>query len=64
MFNESRLFHFFFGDWVDDCVGLVPLRPIVIYEGDGHVGGFHSAEVVLRQVAGQESLRVGGHTRR
>jgi hypothetical protein len=22
---ESRVFHFFAGDWVDDCVGMVPL---------------------------------------
>jgi hypothetical protein len=23
--HESRVFHFFAGDWVDDCAGLVPL---------------------------------------
>jgi hypothetical protein len=23
--HESRVFHFFPGDWVDDCVGIVPL---------------------------------------
>jgi hypothetical protein len=23
--HESRVFHFFAGDWVDDSVGLVPL---------------------------------------
>jgi hypothetical protein len=23
--HESRVFHFFSGDWVDDCVGMVPL---------------------------------------
>jgi hypothetical protein len=23
--HERREFHFFAGDWVDDCVGLVPL---------------------------------------
>jgi hypothetical protein len=25
IFHESRVFHFFSGDWVDDCVGLVPV---------------------------------------
>jgi hypothetical protein len=23
--HESRVFHFFAGDWVNDCVGMVPL---------------------------------------
>jgi hypothetical protein len=23
--HESRVFHFFAGDWVDDCVGMVQL---------------------------------------
>jgi hypothetical protein len=38
IFHESRIFHFFSGDWVDDCVGLVLLLPIVFSEGNGHVG--------------------------
>jgi hypothetical protein len=25
IFHERRVFHYFSGDWVDDCVGLVPL---------------------------------------
>jgi hypothetical protein len=23
--HKSRVFHFFAGEWVDDCVGMVPL---------------------------------------
>jgi hypothetical protein len=40
-------------DVVDDGVCLVLPRPMVVSEGDGHVGGVHSAEVVLGQVAGE-----------
>jgi hypothetical protein len=40
------------------------LRPMVISEGDGHVGSVHSAEVVLGKVEGRESLRASGHPRR
>jgi hypothetical protein len=25
IFHESRVFHLFSGDWVDDCVGMVPV---------------------------------------
>jgi hypothetical protein len=63
IFHEGRVFHFFPGDWVDNCVGLVPLLPMVISEGNGHVGGFHSAEVILRQAAERELLGTSGHPR-
>jgi hypothetical protein len=59
--HESWVFHFFASDWVDDCVGLVPLWPIVISEGNYHMGWFHSAYIILRQAAWQESLCVIGH---
>jgi hypothetical protein len=39
----------------------VPLRPMVIPEGDGHVGGVHSTEFFLRPVAGRECLGASGH---
>jgi hypothetical protein len=45
-------------------VCLVLLIPMVVSEGDGHVGGVHSAEVVLGQVTGRESLQASGHPRR
>jgi hypothetical protein len=45
--HEIRVFHFFSGDWVDDCVGMVPLLPMVISEGNRHVGRVHSAKVIL-----------------
>jgi hypothetical protein len=54
--HKCHVFHFFSVDGVDDGVCLVLLRPMVVYEGDEHVGGVHSAEVVLGQVAGRESL--------
>jgi hypothetical protein len=49
---------------VNDCIGLVLLGPMVIPEGDGHVGSVHAAEVVLRQVARREILLARGHPRR
>jgi hypothetical protein len=45
--HEFHVFHFFPGDGVNDCVGLVLLRPMVVSKGDGHVDGVHSTEVVL-----------------
>jgi hypothetical protein len=54
--HECHIFHFFSGDRVDDGVCLVMPRPMVVSEGDGHVGGVHSVEVVLGQVVGRESL--------
>jgi hypothetical protein len=45
--HERRVFHFFYGDGMDDGVCLVLPRPMVVAEGDGHVGCVHSAEVVL-----------------
>jgi hypothetical protein len=63
IFHERRVFHLFAGDWVDDCVGVVPLRPMVTSKGNGHMSGFHSAEVILRQVSGRESLGTSGHPR-
>jgi hypothetical protein len=64
IFYESQILHFFSSDWVDDCVGVMPLRTMVISEGNSHVGGVHSTEVVLRQVAGRESLGASGHHQR
>jgi hypothetical protein len=34
---------------------------MVIPEGDSHVGGVHTAEVLLSQVVGQECLGVSVH---
>jgi hypothetical protein len=59
--HECQVFHFFSGDWVDDGVCLVLPRPMVVSEGDGHVGCVHSAEVVPIQVAGRESPLASGH---
>jgi hypothetical protein len=52
MSAEYSIFFIFPSDWLDDCVGMVPLLPMVISEGNGHVGGFYSAEAILKQVAG------------
>jgi hypothetical protein len=54
--HKCHVFHFFSGDGVNDGVCLVLLGPMVIPEGDGHVGSVHAAEVVLGQVAGRETL--------
>jgi hypothetical protein len=48
------MYSIFFVDGVNDGIGLVLLGPMVITEGDDHVGSVHAAEVVLGQVAGRE----------
>jgi hypothetical protein len=62
--HKCHVFHFFSGDGVDDGVCQMLLGPMVISEGDGHVGSVHSVEVVLGQVAGREILRASGYPRR
>jgi hypothetical protein len=64
VFHKSRVLHFLSGDGVNNCVGLVLLGPMVIPEGDGHVGGIHVIKGVLGQVAGREIFRAHGHPRR
>jgi hypothetical protein len=54
VFHECHVFHFFSGDWVNDCIGLVLLGSMSIYQGDGHVGNVHAAKVVLGQVSGRK----------
>jgi hypothetical protein len=56
VFHEGHVFHFFSGDGVNDCIGLVLLGPMVISQGDGHVGSVHAAKVILGQVAGSDIL--------
>jgi hypothetical protein len=52
VFHKGHVFHFFPSDWVNACIGLVFLGPMVISQGDGHVGSVHAAKVVLGQVPG------------
>jgi hypothetical protein len=54
VFHECHVLRFFFGDQVNDNIGLVLPGPMVISKGDGHVGSVHVAEVPLVQVAGRE----------
>jgi hypothetical protein len=54
--NKGHVFHFFSGDGVNDCIGLMYLGTMVIYQGDDHVGSVHAAKVVLGQVAGSKIL--------
>jgi hypothetical protein len=56
VFQKGHVFHFFSSDWVNDCIGVVLLGPMVISQGDGHVGSFHIAEVVLGQGPGRNIL--------
>jgi hypothetical protein len=56
VFHNGHVFHFFSGDGVNDCIGLMCLGPMVISKGDGHVGIVHASEVALRQVAGGNIL--------
>jgi hypothetical protein len=62
--HKCHVFHLFSHDGVDDGVCQMLLRPMIISEGDGHMGCVHAAEVNLRQVAGREILRARGHPRR
>jgi hypothetical protein len=36
VFHKGHVFHFFPGDGVNDCIGLVLLGLMVISQGDGH----------------------------
>jgi hypothetical protein len=56
VFHKGHVFNFFSSDWVNECIGLVLLGLMVIYQGDGHVGSFHVAKVVLGQVPGRKIL--------
>jgi hypothetical protein len=56
VFHKGHVFHFFSGDWVNDCIGVVLLGSMVISQGDGHVDSFHVAKVVLGQVPGRKIL--------
>jgi hypothetical protein len=56
VFHEGHVFHFFSGDWVNECICLVLLGPMSISQGDAHVGSVHIAKVVLGQVSGGSIL--------
>jgi hypothetical protein len=56
VFNKGHVLYFVSCDGVNDCIGLVLLGPMVISQGDGHVGSFHAAKFVLGQVAGSTIL--------
>jgi hypothetical protein len=51
VFHKGHVFHFFSGDGVNDCIGLVLLVPMVISQDTAH-----AAKVVLGQVAGRKIL--------
>jgi hypothetical protein len=55
VFHKGHVFHFFSGDGVNYCICLVLLGPMVSSQGDGHVGIFYVAKVVLGQVPGRPS---------
>jgi hypothetical protein len=54
----------FFGDGVNDCIGLVLLGLVVISKDDGHVGSVHAATFICERVGtlGGDVLRVIGVT--
>jgi hypothetical protein len=56
LFHKAHVFHFFSGDGVNDCIGLMYLGPMVISQGDGHLGSVHAEKVALGQVAGSKIL--------
>jgi hypothetical protein len=56
IFHKGRVFHLLSSDWVNKCIGVVFLGPMVISQGDGHVGSFHVAKVVLGKVPGGKIL--------
>jgi hypothetical protein len=64
VFHKGHLFHFFSGDGVNDCIGLVLLGSMVISQGDGHVGSVHAVKVVLGQVVGSKILLAPWQPRR
>jgi hypothetical protein len=56
VFHKGHAFHLFSGDGVNDCIVLMCLVPMVIYQGDGHVVSVHVAKVVLGQFPGGKIL--------
>jgi hypothetical protein len=56
VFHKGHIFHFFSSDLVNDCIGLVLLVPMVISQGNGHVGSVHAVKVVLGQISGGKIL--------
>jgi hypothetical protein len=56
VFHEGCVFHFFSSDWVNDCIGVMLLGPMVISQGDSHDDGFYVPKVVLRQISGRKIL--------
>jgi hypothetical protein len=56
VFHEGRVFHLFSSDWVNDCIGVMLLGPMVISQGDIHVGSSHVPKFVLRQIYGRHIL--------
>jgi hypothetical protein len=40
----------------NDCIGVMLLGPMVISQGDSHVGIFHVPKVILRQISGRKIL--------
>jgi hypothetical protein len=61
VFHKCCVFYFLSSDGVNNCVGLVMLGPMVIPEGDGHVGGVHVIKSVLGQVAEKDVFLSCGH---
>jgi hypothetical protein len=56
VFHEGHIFHLFSGDWLNDCIGLLLLRPVSVSQGDGHVGSVHAVKVVFGKVSGRNIL--------
>jgi hypothetical protein len=56
VFHKCHVFHFLSGDGVNNGIGFGLLGPMVISEGDGHMGSVHATHFVLGQVGGREIL--------
>jgi hypothetical protein len=52
VFHEGRVFHFFSSDWLNNCIGIMLMGPMVIPQGNFHVSIFHVPKIVLRQISG------------
>jgi hypothetical protein len=56
VFHKGRVFHLFSCDWLNDCIGVMLLGPIVRPQGNCHVDSFHVPKVVLRKISRRKIL--------
>jgi hypothetical protein len=63
IFHKGHVFHFFSSDWVNDCICMVLLGPMVTSQGDGHVGRLHPQKCSWDKFRGERFCECNGTLR-